>query len=155
MGLEKKIIFPGRIPHNRIPGVYALTDILAYPRYSLRLTELVTPLKPLEAMAMAKPLVASNVGGHRELIRDGQTGLLFEPGSSQALAEALERLLDNPELRKTLGWQGRDWVCRERTWEKVTAPYAIVYENAFRCERKTFLQHQACEPPKAKCDLHK
>ncbi len=136
LNLEGKVQFPGRIPHERIPAIYALSDILAFPRYSMRLTELVTPLKPLEAMAMAKPLVASNIGGHRELVRDGKTGLLFEPGSKESLAKALELLLDNPELGKTLGQQGRDWVSRERTWDKVTAPYPQVYEKALRTIKK-------------------
>jgi glycosyltransferase involved in cell wall biosynthesis len=73
LGLGSGVIMPGRIPHERIPGVYAMVDVLAYPRYSMRLTELVTPLKPLEAMAMGKALIASDVGGHKELIHNGET----------------------------------------------------------------------------------
>ena len=90
LGLDERVVMPGRISHERIPGVYALADILAYPRHSMRLTDLVTPLKPLEAMAMGKALVASDVGGRRELIRHGKTGLLFPAGDSSALAEKLE-----------------------------------------------------------------
>jgi PEP-CTERM/exosortase A-associated glycosyltransferase len=76
--LKSRILFPGRISHNKIPGVYAMVDILVYPRYRMRLTDLVTPLKPLEAMAMGKVLIASDVGGHKELIKHEQTGLLFQ-----------------------------------------------------------------------------
>jgi len=130
LGLQGKVIMPGRISHERIPGIYSLVDILAYPRYSMRLTELVTPLKPLEAMAMGKPVVASGVGGHRELIQDGTTGLLFKAGDIAALAEALECLLDEPELRAGLAAQGNAWVLQNHTWEKTTAVYSAIYSKA-------------------------
>ena len=68
------------MPHHEVELYYGLIDILAYPRKKMRLTELVTPLKPLEAMAQRKLVVASNVGGHRELIEDGVTGTLFPAG---------------------------------------------------------------------------
>jgi len=132
MGLMEKVVMPGRIPHGRIPGVYALCDILAYPRYSMRLTDLVTPLKPLEAMAMSRPLVASDVGGHRELIRDGETALLFSPGNVGSLVEALEELILNRDLRAKLAAAGRAWVVRERTWDKTTAVYEDVYSRAMK-----------------------
>lgn len=131
-GLElgKRVVMPGRIPHERVPGVYAMIDVLAYPRHSMRLTELVTPLKPLEAMAMGKVLVASDVGGHKELIRHGETGLLFKAGDEAALAGELKRLLKDGELRETLQRQGRDWVARNHTWEKTTAVYRDIYARA-------------------------
>jgi PEP-CTERM/exosortase A-associated glycosyltransferase len=134
--LGKKIIIPGRIPHNRIAGIYAITDILGYPRYSHRLTELVTPLKPLEAMAMGKAVVASDVGGHRELIRDGHTGILFPAGNVSALAEALHRLLNDDVLRKRLEEQSSFWVRQERSWGKTTGIYADIYAKAFDCRTK-------------------
>ncbi len=102
-----RLIMPGRIPHERIAGVYALIDILAYPRYSMRLTELVTPLKPLEAMAMEKNFIASDVGGHRELVRDGETGLLFRAGNLNDLEKTMEKLLGDSELRNSLGQNGK------------------------------------------------
>ncbi len=128
--LEDKVIMPGRIPHHRIPGVYALVDTLAYPRYSMRLTELVTPLKPLEAMAMGKSLVASDVGGHQELIYHNKTGLLFSAGNEMALAEALKRILDDDSLRKNLESKGPAWVREHHTWEKTTSVYENIYANA-------------------------
>ena len=79
-------------PIDEVERYYALIDILAYPRKKMRLTELVTPLKPLEAMAQRKLVVASNVGGHRELIEDGVTGTLFPAGDPAALADALDSL---------------------------------------------------------------
>ena len=125
--LEDKVIMPGRISHDRIPGVYALVDILAYPRYSMRLTELVTPLKPLEAMAMGKALVASDVGGHKELIQHNKTGLLFSAGNEIALTEALKRILDDDSLRKNLESKGPAWVHEHHTWEKTTEVYQEIY----------------------------
>jgi PEP-CTERM/exosortase A-associated glycosyltransferase len=130
--LSNRVLMPGRIPHDRIPGVYALIDVLAYPRYSMRLTEMVTPLKPLEALAMGKAVVASDVGGHKELIRHGETGLLFPAGNAAALAECLERLLDFSALRKKLQKRGGTWVRQHHTWEKTTSAYSDIYAKALR-----------------------
>lgn len=130
LNLADKVIIPGRIPHDRIPNVYALIDVLAYPRYSMRLTELVTPLKPLEAMAMGKALVASDVGGHRELIRHNETGILFKAGNAEALTESLERLIGDESKRQTIGKQGYSWVRQVQTWDQTTAVYAKMYSKA-------------------------
>jgi len=129
-GLEQVIVMPGRIAKERIPGLYGLVDILVYPRYSTRLTELVTPLKPLEAMAMGKPLVASDIGGHRELIQDRRTGLLFSPGSVSSLVSVVETLLNEQALRADLVREGRAWVESHRTWDLTTAVYRNVYARA-------------------------
>lgn len=130
LGLQDRVILPGRIPHERICDVYALCDVLAYPRNSARITELVTPLKPLEAMAAGKALVASNIGGHRELIQPGQTGILFPPRDRQALARSIEELLNDRQLRQTLGEHARRWVHREHSWAKTTAVYEHIYHTA-------------------------
>jgi PEP-CTERM/exosortase A-associated glycosyltransferase len=127
--LTDRVVIPGRIPHERVPGVYAMVDVLAYPRYSMRLTELVTPLKPLEAMAMGKVLVASDVGGHKELISHGQTGVLFPAGDADALAAELEGLLADSTRRKTLEMQGLQWVRENKTWEQTTSVYRKIYEG--------------------------
>ena len=130
LGVSEGVAFSGRIPHERVPGVYALADVLVYPRYSMRLTQLVTPLKPLEAMAMGKAVLASDVGGHRELIQDGRTGILFRPGDAGALADALARMIEDPALRRGLEESGRAWVAAERTWARTTGPYGEVYERS-------------------------
>lgn len=130
LGLDDRVLMPGRIPHSRVPGVYSLMEALVYPRRSMRLTELVTPLKPLEAMAMGRPVVASNIGGHRELLRDGETGLLFPPGDASSLAQTIGQLLDDQPLREKLASQGRDWVLHEHSWEKTTSAYTAIYERA-------------------------
>jgi PEP-CTERM/exosortase A-associated glycosyltransferase len=130
LSLQNTVLIPGRFPHEAIPGVYSLIDVLVYPRYSMRLTELVTPLKPLEAMAAGKPLVASDIGGHRELIQNEQTGLFFPPGDESALAQTLLRLLNDAGLREKLSVQGKNWVQRNHTWTKTTAAHSAVYANA-------------------------
>ena len=86
LGLADAVTFSGRVPHADVNAYYDLIDVLCYPRHPMRLTELVTPLKPLEAMAQGRLFVASDVGGHRELIRDGETGVLFRAGSAGDLA---------------------------------------------------------------------
>jgi PEP-CTERM/exosortase A-associated glycosyltransferase len=130
LNLTGKVIMPGSLPHHRIAGVYALTDILVYPRYSMRLTELVTPLKPLETMAMGKALIASDVGGHKELIKHEETGLLFSAGDVFALTESIKRLLSDHALRERLEKQGSDWVRQYHTWQKTTAIYDDIYSKA-------------------------
>jgi len=130
LNLTDKVIIPGRISHDRIPGVYALIDLMVYPRYSMRLTELVTPLKPLEAMAMGKALIASDVGGHKELIKHEQTGFLFPAGNVSALAESLECLLKDGTLRKKLETQGLEWVEANHSWDKTTSVYFEMYAKA-------------------------
>lgn len=127
LGLEDVVVMPGAVSPARVSELYSLVDVLAYPRYSTRLTELVTPLKPLEAMAMSKAVVASDVGGHRELIRDKETGLLFKAGESASLADSLRQVLDNDDLRRHLEQAGRAWVTRERSWERTTSAYESVY----------------------------
>jgi len=129
--LTSRVVMPGRIPHERVPGVYAMIDILAYPRYSMRLTELVTPLKPMEAMAMGKVLVASDVGGHKELIKDGETGVLFSAGDENGLATALKELLSNEKKCFSIQEKGLNWVRENQTWAKTTAVYQDIYGKLF------------------------
>ena len=109
---------------------YELIDVLAYPRLPIRLTELVTPLKPLEAMAQGRVFVASNVGGHRELVRHGETGYLCPPGDAVALEQGLEAALAQREQWPKLREQARRFVEQERTWTHSVARYAEVYRRA-------------------------
>ena len=123
------IRFVGRVPHTEVERYYALVDVLAYPRKRMRLTDLVTPLKPLEAMAQGKLVAASDVGGHRELIRDGDTGTLFAPDDPAAIAMALAGL-----LAERSGWdarraRGRAFVEAERNWSSNIRRYDPVYQR--------------------------
>jgi PEP-CTERM/exosortase A-associated glycosyltransferase len=128
LGVADKVVFTGRVPHAEVQRYYDLVDVLAYPRHSMRLTELVTPLKPLEAMAQGRLLVASDVGGHKELIRDGQTGVLFRAGSADALATALLGLLERRGDWPALRAAGRRFVETERNWARSVANYRRPYE---------------------------
>ena len=129
LGIEEDTLFLGRIPHGEVHRYYDLIDVLVYPRLSIRLTELVTPLKPLEAMAQGALVVASDVGGHRELIRDGETGILFEPGNTEALAATISRLLQKPESWTSYRSKAREFVERERSWRASVERYREVYEG--------------------------
>ena len=129
LGLADKVVFTGRVPHAEVQRYYDLVDVLCYPRHSMRLTELVTPLKPLEAMAQGRLLVASDVGGHKELICHGQTGMLFAAGRAPALTQAVLELLARPESWFALRKAGRSFVERERNWATSAARYAPVYDR--------------------------
>ena len=129
LGVADKVLFTGRVPHAEVQRYYDLVDVLTYPRHSMRLTELVTPLKPLEAMAQGRLLVASDVGGHRELIRHGETGMLFQAGSADALAQAVLGLLGRRSEWRALRAAGRGFVETERNWRASAAHYRPVFES--------------------------
>ena len=129
LGVADKVVFTGRVPHKDVSRYYDQIDLLAYPRHSMRLTELVTPLKPLEAMAQGRLFVASDVGGHKELIRDGETGRLFKAGSAQALAAAIDDLLAHRERWPAMRAAGRQFVEEVRNWTNSVANYTPVYRR--------------------------
>ena len=135
-GLGDRVVFTGRVPHSEVQRYYELIDLLVYPRLPIRLTELVTPLKPLEAMAQGRVLVASDVGGHRELIRHGETGYLCEAGSADTLAAAIDDALANADAWPAMRARARDFVERERTWANSVARYADVYSRALDARRR-------------------
>jgi PEP-CTERM/exosortase A-associated glycosyltransferase len=123
------IRFVGRVPHEQVDRYYSLCEVMAYPRKASRLTDLVTPLKPLEALAQGKLVAASAVGGHRELIADGKTGTLFAPDDPAACASALADLLgrrgDWPALRQA----GRAHVAERHDWAFNVRRYHGVYQG--------------------------
>lgn len=132
MGLQDKVVFTGRVPHSDVQRYYDVMDVLAYPRHSMRLTDLVTPLKPLEAMAQGRLLVASDVGGHRELIRHGETGLLFKAGDATALSDTICGLLDQRSGWPAIKAAGRRFVEQERNWANSVANYRPAFERLVR-----------------------
>jgi PEP-CTERM/exosortase A-associated glycosyltransferase len=127
LGVQDQVVFTGRVPHSEVQRYYDLVDVLVYPRLKMRLTDLVTPLKPLEAMAQGRVLVASDVGGHKELIEHGKTGMLFKAGDPQALAEQVLALLSQPQQWPEMRAQGRRFVEAERNWAASVARYRSVY----------------------------
>lgn len=129
LGIADAVIFTGRVHHSEVQRYYGLIDVLVYPRLKIRLTDLVTPLKPLEAMAQNKIVIASDIGGHNELITDGVTGDLFRADDPKALADTVLRVTAQrgnwPERREN----GRRFVEAERSWDTVVNRYENVYRR--------------------------
>lgn len=123
------IHFIGRVPHHEVDRYYALVDVVCYPRKAMRLTDLVTPLKPLEAMAQGKLVAASAVGGHRELIEDGMTGTLFPPDDPEGLAAAMAGLLADRAMWDARRTVARAFVERAHDWSVNAARYDSVYQT--------------------------
>ncbi len=124
---REQIIFAGKVPHPQVKAYYSVMDVLVYPRVRSRLTELTTPLKPLEAMAQQRVVVGSDIGGLRELIRDGETGCLVEPENVEALTQCLAALVDDADKRQALAQRAREFVVRERDWERIVERYFEIY----------------------------
>ena len=136
LGLGTAVTFIGRVPHGEVERYYGLMDIMVYPRKSMRLTDLVTPLKPLEAMAQGRLVAASDVGGHRELIEDGVTGTLFPAGDPAKIAQKLASLLENRgEWVQTIE-TAKKFVEADRNWSSNILRYTPVYQRLIA--RKSF-----------------
>jgi len=130
LGLNGRCIFTGRVPHADVNDYYSVIDLFVYPRRSKRVTELVTPLKPLEAMAMEKIVLGSSVGGIAELIQDGSNGYLFEPDNPDAAASVLLEVLNDPDKLEHTGARARKFIEAERNWTKIIKRYIKVYAHA-------------------------
>ncbi len=129
LGLQDLVILTGRVPNEEVDRYYSVTDVLVYPRKSMRLTELVTPLKPLEAMAQKSMFLASDVGGHKELVRDGVTGALFRADDVEDLVRSLLRLLAEESSWPGIRNAGREFVEHERNWTNSVANLKPVYQR--------------------------
>ncbi len=127
--LDDYVIFTGRVPHDMVQDYYKLVDIFIYPRLAMRLTDLVTPLKPLEAMAQGRLVIASDVGGHKELIKDQKNGVLFKANDVNSLAACTLNLIGRPELWEKMRQAGRLYVEQERNWKKSVGKYQNVYSQ--------------------------
>ena len=129
-GLADVVVFTGEIPHDQIAAYYAMLDVCVIPRTRSRVTELVTPMKPYEAMAMEKAVVVSDVAALTEVVTDGETGRVFVADDVESLTQTCAELIENPALRMELGQKGREWVRSERTWAQVVKGYREIYESA-------------------------
>lgn len=128
LGLDGTVLFTGRVPHDEVDRLYSLIDLFVYPRRRMRLTDLVTPLKPLESMAMRRAVVASDVGGHRELIADG-TGYLFAADDVDDLVATLARAIEDRPRWPELTARALDFVRTERSWASSVSRYEPVYRR--------------------------
>ena len=132
LSLGDGVVFAGRVAHEEVQRYYDLADLFVFPRVSMRLTELVTPLKPLEAMAQERIVAASSVGGHRELIRDRDTGYLFPPDDPRLLAEGVLAALDDRASWPRIRARAAEFIDAERSWPHSVAHYAEVYARVLR-----------------------
>ena len=131
-GLEEVITFTGRVPHEDVERYYSLVDITPFPRLPLPVCEMVSPLKPFEAMAMGKAIVASDVAALAEIITPGVNGFLHTKGDTQSLKAELQRLLDDRDLTKRIGEQAREWVVEHRDWKSISTTVAEAYADLSR-----------------------
>lgn len=127
-GMSDWLIMTGRVPHDAVEAHYSLIDIAPFPRRSQLVTEMVSPLKPLEAMAMGKAVTVSSLRALNEMVQHDETGLIFEKGNIDSFAQVLGRLLTDPALRQRLGVAGRDWVMKQRTWSRTAETIANALE---------------------------
>ncbi len=128
LDLSKNVIFVGRIPHEEINKYYDLVDIFVYPRLSIRLTEIVTPLKPLEAMAQGKLIIASDIGGHREMIKHEINGLLFEACNKNDLVQQVLKILTQQKEWRKFKDNARKYVEEHRNWKDSINGYKKVFQ---------------------------
>ncbi|WP_435202023.1 glycosyltransferase family 4 protein [Janibacter sp. GS2] len=127
--LHDLVTFTGRVPHEDVEDYLSLVDITPFPRKPLKVCELISPIKPFEAMAMRKTIVASDVAALTEIVTDGVTGRLFAKGDASDLARVLDELLDSPQERERLGTAAREWVVAERDWHRITGIVEGVYRE--------------------------
>ena len=130
------VIFTGRVPHDQVERYYSLIDVLAYPRKRSRLTDLVTPLKPLEAMAQQRLVAASDVGGHRELMVDDETGVLFGADDPEACSDALANLLDDRAAWDAMKARASAHVRANHDWAANIERYLLVYHDLLGRKRQ-------------------
>ena len=130
LGLDDDAVIVGPVPHEQVGPFYDLIDIFVVSRPDTRVTRLVTPLKPFEAMAMGKAVIASKLPALEEIIEDGKTGLLYEPGSVDSLSDAILACLNEDDLAENLGHKAKEWVMNNRTWNSVVKNYQAAYQFA-------------------------
>jgi len=127
--LTNKIVFTGHVPHDEIKKYYSLIDIFVIPRLNHRVCNLVTPMKPYEAMSMGKPVVVSRLPALQEMIIEDETGLAFQAENEQDLARVCLKLINNSSFRSRLGNNAREWVIRNRGWKQLVPSYKEIYER--------------------------
>ncbi len=131
LNLQNCCFIIGRVKHDKVQDYYSLIDITPFPRKPLQVCEMVSPLKPFEAMALNKAVLVSSVLALKEIVTDNETGLIFEKNNIPDLALKLELLINNPKLRSNLASKSKDWVIKNRDWSQVALAFDDVYNKAF------------------------
>jgi glycosyltransferase involved in cell wall biosynthesis len=129
-GLGRVTTAVGRVPHEEVGSYYALIDYCPFPRKPWPVCELVSPLKPYEAMAMGRCVLVSDVAAMAEMVHDGETGMVFAKGNPRALAAALAARLEAGDGAE-LGQRARRWVLSERSWQRSAGMVAQAYLQAY------------------------
>ncbi|MCP1727885.1 PEP-CTERM/exosortase A-associated glycosyltransferase [Natronospira proteinivora] len=129
LGVSEQIKFTGRVPHEQVGDYYAAMDVMVFPRKPQPVTEIVSPMKPFEAMALGKPVLASDVAALAEIVKDGETGRLFEKGNVDSLAEAIATLADDDALRERLAETALRWVRENRDWRRLAEDASKLYQG--------------------------
>lgn len=135
LGISDRVRFTGVVPHAEVAGYYSAIDLFVVPRRPNRLTDLVTPLKPLEIMARSKPVLASDCGGHRELIVPGENGFLFPAGVPDGLPNAIREMYGRRGELPAFGMRARSWVAEHRSWRAAVQPTVALYERLVAARR--------------------
>jgi glycosyltransferase involved in cell wall biosynthesis len=135
LGLAGVVVFTGRVPHAEIARYYSVIDVMAFPRKGLPVCEIVSPLKPFEAMAMARTVVVSSVAALTEIVDHERTGLVHRKDDPGDLADQLERCLVRPAWARDLAERGAAWVREHRSWDRVTAEVTGVYRRLLETGR--------------------
>ncbi|RVT80654.1 glycosyltransferase [Rhodobacteraceae bacterium CCMM004] len=128
-GFEDAVILPGRIPPEEVARHYALVDICVFPRLPYKVCELVSPLKPLEALLLGKLVIGSSVGGVREIVQDEVNGLVFKAGNQSALVNVLRPALADLARFDALRARGRAWVRENRRWHDNVATHEALFDR--------------------------
>tara|TARA_B110001452_G_C15127340_1_gene392866 strand:+ start:146 stop:838 length:693 start_codon:yes stop_codon:yes gene_type:complete len=128
LNLQESVTFTGRVPHESVNDYYSIIDVMVFPRRGLPVTELVTPLKPFEAMAMGKCVICSDVNALKEFIINGNNGVLFEKDNVVDLAGKMDEVIRSNSAKK-IGIDAREWVLEHRDWSKISGDLKRLYER--------------------------
>jgi glycosyltransferase involved in cell wall biosynthesis len=128
LGLGDTALVTGPVPHERVPHYYDLIDIFVVSRPDERVTRLVTPLKPFEAMMLGRAIIVSDLPALAEIVEDGERGILFKAGDVSDLAEKIRQLMDDQMERVRLGTSAKEWVESERIWPEVVKGSLQAYD---------------------------
>lgn len=127
-GLADHVVVPGRVPPAEATAWYQALDLFAVPRRDTAVTRTVVPLKPMQAMALGRPVVASDLPALAEIVADPGAGVLVTPDDADALADAVARIASDDRLAQDLGAAGRQFAAG-RTWSAAGARYRALYEE--------------------------
>ena len=130
LGIDNDSYIVGPVPHGQVSHFYKLIDVFVVSRPDTRVTRLVTPLKPFEAMYHSRPLVMSDLPALAEIVENGENGILYPPGNLSGLVESISSILADKSYGDRLGKAAREWIISERTWPDVCTEYDLIYSQA-------------------------